>query len=123
MSKKKKTDSELPMVKEPVATCTATPRRAQAVAPNLKETSLRKRIAKPKVRRPPCKAAAAGQRVEGQTLRILQEAVAADPRSGEEKSRALTALLGRWEKEDPGYGERVWPIVDKVLEEQRSSRP
>ncbi|PJB72145.1 MAG: hypothetical protein CO096_08460 [Armatimonadetes bacterium CG_4_9_14_3_um_filter_66_14] len=57
----------------------------------------------------------------GQTLRELQTAIREDPRSVEDKRRDLSALLNKWTTDDSGYGERVWPLVKRTIEENRPS--
>jgi hypothetical protein len=63
----------------------------------------------------------ASSTASGQTLRLLQTAIREDPRSAEDKRRGLVALLDKWMADDSGYDERVWPIVKRAIEENRSS--
>ncbi len=42
------------------------------------------------------------------------------PMTQREKNEALFRLLDEWMADESGYDERVWPIVKRALEENRS---
>ena len=43
------------------------------------------------------------------------------PRGTTSRARKFLKLIDSWRAEDPGYDERVWPIVKKAIEENRLS--
>jgi hypothetical protein len=43
------------------------------------------------------------------------------PRGTTSRAGRFLKLIDSWRAEDPGYDERVWPIVKKAIEENRLS--